>query len=124
MKDSFETLIQALKKNRKNCPWAKEQEKEHYINYLTDEVQEIRQAIENKDIENLKEELGDALMDLLFLTIIAEEEGHFTTKEVIEGVNTKLIRRKPWVFGHETISNKEEAVRRWNEIKALEKQSK
>ena len=121
MKESFEALVEALKKNRRECPWAKEQEIDKYIDELTSELNEIKEAIKNKDYPNLKEELGDLLMDLLFVTIIAEEKRHFTTKEVIDEVKAKLIRRKPWIFGDETISNKEDAARRWNEIKAEEK---
>jgi len=76
------------------------------------------------DYENLKEELGDLLYDLMHLVEIGVEEGLFTTKEVIEQVNAKLVRRKPWVFGDEKIETAEAAEKRWNEIKAEEKKAK
>ena len=61
------------------------------------------------------------MMDLIFVCVIAEEKELFTIKDVVEGVNKKLIRRKPWVFGNETVKSKEESVKRWNEIKEEEK---
>jgi len=124
MKDSFENLVNALKKSRKECPWSKEQEIEEHMRELHNEVGEAFQSIIKKDHDNLKEELGDILMDVMFVSIVAEEKGLFTINEMIEEVKEKLIRRKPWVFGNEKITSKEEAARRWNEIKAEEKRKK
>lgn len=123
MKDSFEQLIKIIKKCRKECPWMKERTIENMKDEVKAEAEEVARAIENKDYENLKEELGDLLYDTLHLVEIGVEEGLFTTKEVIDQVNAKLIRRKPWVFGDEKITTSEEAVKRWNEIKAEEKKA-
>jgi len=124
MKESFEELIDALKKTRIECPWSKDQKIEEHMKELHGEVKEAFESIKQKDHENLKEELGDILMDLMFVSILAEEKKLFTVKEMIDDVKEKLIRRKPWVFGNEKIRTKEEAVKRWNEIKEIEKQNK
>ena len=118
MKDSFEELVLALKQNRKKCPWSNDVDFERFVEELAKEVDEVKQAIKNKDYVNLQEEIGDLLMDTLFLGIIAEEKGLFTIKNSLDDVITKLKRRKPWVFGDEVITTKEQATKRWNEIKA------
>jgi len=117
----FESLVSALKKSREKCPWSRDREIEEHIHELVKEAQEAFEATEKKDYENLKEELGDLLMDLVFISIIAEEKKLFSIKEIIEDVQKKLIRRKPWVFGNETVTTKEGAVARWNQIKEQEK---
>lgn len=124
MKESFESFVKALKKSRKECPWAKEREIETYVHELISEANEVLAAVEKRDYENLKEELGDLLWDLLFISIIAEEKGLFTIKEMVDNAREKLIRRKPWVFGNENILTKENAIKRWNELKGMEKNKK
>ena len=121
MKNSFEALVEALRKSREKCPWANERKIKEHAHELVSEVNEVLVAIEKQDYKNLKEELGDLLMDLIFIGVIAEEKGLFTIKEMIDDVKQKLIRRKPWVFGNEKIKSKEEAVKRWNEVKEQEK---
>ncbi len=88
---------------------------------LQSEVNEIRQALNNNDNENLKEEFGDALWDLTFLMVIAEEQKLFEAKEVIETVLKKFNRRKPWIFNGEQLTAEEED-RRWKEAKRKEKE--
>ncbi|MBL7055920.1 hypothetical protein ISS07_03340 [Candidatus Woesearchaeota archaeon] len=120
MKDSFEELVTALKKSREKCPWSIEQEIEDFGVQLKNEVKEMDTAIKNKDYKNLKEELGDILMDLAYMAVLAEEKNLFTIKSMIEDVKKKLIRRKPWVYGDEKVKDSDDAVRRWNEIKKEE----
>ena len=124
MKNSFESLVTNLRKSREKCPWSNDMEIEQYVKELQSETKEVVNAIKKKDIENLKEELGDVLMDVLFLGVIAEEKKLFTVKEMISEVNTKLKRRKPWVFGTEIVLTKNHAIQRWNEIKQQEKLQK
>ncbi|MBI2129812.1 nucleotide pyrophosphohydrolase [Candidatus Woesearchaeota archaeon] len=121
MKQSFEELVVAIKKTLEKCPWAKEQTIEKHKEEILSEAEEIAEAIDKKDYENLKEELGDLFYDILFICAISEEKKLFTTKEVIDGVKDKLVRRKPWVFGNETVKSSEEAVKRWDEIKKKER---
>ncbi|MBI5390746.1 nucleotide pyrophosphohydrolase [Candidatus Woesearchaeota archaeon] len=124
MKESFDALVQALQKNREKCPWAKDQTLEAHAQELYKEIEEIKQAIANSDDDNLKEEMGDAFMDLLFMAIIAEQHRRFTVKDMIEEVTKKLVRRKPWVFGDMQLKSKEEATVIWNSIKEQEKREK
>ncbi|NQU98216.1 nucleotide pyrophosphohydrolase [Candidatus Woesearchaeota archaeon] len=120
MKEKFQELYESLKLDRKNSEWSREHSMEDRLKELQSEVDEIKKALENDDIENLKDELGDALLDLIFMIVIAEEQGLFNGKEVIDNTVTKIKRRKPWIFNGEKVS-KEEENRRWNETKKLEK---
>ena len=120
----FEQLVAALQESRKKCPWSKEQEMKAHLLELQNEVEEALQAIENNDSKNLQEELGDILMDAAFIAIVAEEKGLFKIKDMIDESTKKIKRRKPWVFGSEIITTKEEAASRWNEIKEQEKKIK
>ncbi|MBI1969104.1 nucleotide pyrophosphohydrolase [Candidatus Woesearchaeota archaeon] len=121
---SFARLLQAMKCNIEHCPWGKEQSLETIKKEFLSEAEEVAKAIDAKDYENLKEELGDAFWDLLFLTSIAEKEGLFTMKAVLEAINEKIERRKPWLFGKMEIHSIEEAVQHWQHVKKKEKQGK
>jgi uncharacterized protein YabN with tetrapyrrole methylase and pyrophosphatase domain len=121
MEKSFRELFEALKISRKKCPWAKEQTLEEHCRQLISEAKELRQAIKENNSQEIMEELGDVLWDAIFLGIIAEEKNLFSLKDSFESALKKLKRRKPWVFGKESVSSKKEAVKRWKEIKELEK---
>src|SRR3989344_8495392 len=95
---AFEELIDSLRRCRNICPWTKEQSIESYAQELIGEVQEMMLAIEHKDNDNLKEELGDLLWDVLMVAHIAEDKGLFKVEEVMEDVVAKMRRRKPYVF--------------------------
>ncbi|MAG39243.1 hypothetical protein CMO90_04115 [Candidatus Woesearchaeota archaeon] len=123
MKEKFQELYETLKIDRNKSAWSKKNDFKQRIEELSSEIEEIKQAIEKNDTENLREELGDALWDLLFLIIIAEEKKLFTGKEVISETIEKLKRRKPWIFNGEKVSVEEE-IKRWNKTKILEKQNK
>jgi len=120
MKDSFEDLYEKLVLDRKYSNYSKTATLKDRQDELEKEIQELRQAIMNNDTDNLKEELGDALWDLLSLMIIADEKEMFTTKEVIEGAIFKLKSRKPWVFEGKPLPVEEELAR-WHEAKRKEK---
>ncbi len=124
MEKSFLELHKALKLYRKKCPWAKGQEIEKQAEEIISEAVEFKEAVEKNDVENMQEELGDLIMDILLVSVIAEEKGLFTLKGALDDVYEKLKRRTPWVFGDETISSKEEAIKRWREIKEQEKPNK
>lgn len=121
MEKSMREFWKALVICRKNCPWQKEQTIEDYIRMLEGETKEFVSAFEKKDFENMKEEFGDVFWDLLGIGVIAEEQKLFTVKEALEESLEKIKRRKPWIFGNEKVKNREEAVKRWGEIKELEK---
>jgi len=124
MEEEMKELFEAMVLNRKKCPWAKGRDMASHISELESEVQELREAIEKNDVENLREELGDVFWDVVFIGVLAEEKGLFTMREMLSEANKKFKRRKPWVFGNETVANADEAVKRWHEIKAEEKKAK
>ncbi len=123
MKERFEELFKILKLDRKVSPWSQRDTFEKRHSELVKEIEEIKLAIQNKDTENLKEEIGDSLWDLMCVMVVAEEKELFTAKEVIEGAIEKIKRRKPWIFTGEKITIEDEA-RLWQIAKAKEKQNK
>ena len=80
------------------CPWDREQTAETLTPFAIEEAHELAEAIENKDIEGTKEELGDLLMQVIFHCALSKQKGQFTLEDVIEGICTKLVRRHPHVF--------------------------
>ena len=117
------------------CPWDREQSFDSIRKYTLEEAYEVFDAIERRDFNHLSEELGDLLLQVLFYSEMAANEGHFTIAEVLDQLNRKLIRRHPHVFGDEAsraagnLANVDAAVegssaavlRNWEEIKAAEK---
>lgn len=91
---------------------------------LLSEAQEVAEAIDKKDYENLREELGDLLFDLLSIALIAEENKLFGAKRMLDDAAGKLIRRHPHVFGDKKASTPEEAKLLWLEEKEKEKRSR
>lgn len=106
------------------CPWDKAQTHESMIPCLRDECQEVIEAIEQDDNENLCEELGDVLLQVLLHAQIAREEGAFTMEDVVNGLAEKMVRRHPHVFGNEEYGSLEQNQKRWEEIKQAEKEMK
>ncbi|MDR1765539.1 MAG: MazG family protein [Lachnospiraceae bacterium] len=106
------------------CPWDKEQTHESLKQCLADESQEVYEAIDKGDMENLCEELGDVMLQVLLHSRIAEEAGAFTIDDVIEGLSQKMIRRHPHVFGDAKVNTPEESLALWEAIKAEEKKEK
>ena len=102
------------------CPWDRKQTFLSLRNYIIEEAYEVVDAISRNDIGNLKEEVGDLLLQVLFITNIAEEESMFTFEDVILELSDKLIRRHPHVFGDESAKDENEALKIWEEQKALE----
>jgi len=103
------------------CPWDKEQTYKDINPYMLEEVHEVMEAIDNNDFEELKKELGDLLMHIVFHCQLASEEGRFTLADVAEAVCEKLIRRHPHVFGETKVKDSEEVLRNWEKIKAEER---
>lgn len=122
-KYSFDDLIEIIAQLRGpgGCPWDIKQTHESLKECLTEESGEVIQAIDNKDDANLCEELGDLLLQVIMHAQIASEDGRFTISDVIQGVSEKMIRRHPHVFGDEKVSNADESLNLWNEIKKREK---
>lgn len=106
------------------CPWDREQTHESLKKCLIEESGEVIDAIDNKDDDNLCEELGDVLLQVVMHAQIAAEEGRFTMDDVVQGVSEKMIRRHPHVFGDVKVSSVEEGLRLWNAVKKQEKERK
>ncbi|MGB2578433.1 MazG family protein [Elusimicrobium simillimum] len=127
MEKEFKDFVATTKKliAPGGCPWDRKQTHETLIKCLREESEEVVTAIENKDFENLQEELGDLLLQVVFHANLAEEEGKFTLTDVINGINDKLIRRHPHVFGGaKACATPEESLALWREVKAKEKAEK
>ena len=123
---SYEELLNVIAQLRgeHGCPWDKAQTHESLIPCLRNECEEVVQAIEQHDEENLCEELGDVLLQVLLHARIAEEEGQFTMADVVNGLAEKMVRRHPHVFGNEEYGSPEQNQARWEEIKRQEKEAK
>lgn len=123
---TYEELIAIVAELRSDhgCPWDRAQTHESMIKCLRDECEEVVQAIEKKDDENLCEELGDVLLQVLMNSQIAAEEGRFTMEDVVNGLAAKLVRRHPHVFGGEQAGTPEEGLARWEAIKKQEKEER
>lgn len=125
-KYDFSDLIEIISMLRGpgGCPWDIKQTHESLKECLIEESGEVIEAIDNKDDENLCEELGDLLLQVVMHAQIASENNRFTIADVIQGVSQKMIRRHPHVFGDEKVSNADESLDLWKEIKKQEKAGK
>lgn len=123
----FREIIERLR-GENGCPWDREQTHTSLKKCLTDEAQEVLEGIDiyesTGDWDNLCEELGDLLLQVMMHSVIAQEEGIFTIDDVIQGISEKMIRRHPHVFGDGHAETAEEVLLTWEEIKAREKRDK
>jgi uncharacterized protein YabN with tetrapyrrole methylase and pyrophosphatase domain len=119
----FQHVVDALKKCKMHCPWTQAQTMESYAQEVLSEAYEVVDAIRKKDIQNLKEELGDVIWDVLMVAHFAEEHGHFSVQDVFQEVIEKMKRRKPFVFQGRSVSM-EEAEQHWFAAKAQETDGK
>lgn len=108
-------------RSRNGCPWDREQNLETLKQHLIEESYEVVDAIESGDRSKLAEELGDVLLQVVFQSQIAREEGSFTFDDVARHITEKLIRRHPHVFGEVKVSGASEVLRNWENIKRSEK---
>lgn len=106
------------------CSWDKEQTHESIRQNIIEEAYEVVEAINNNDLDNLIEELGDMLLQVVFHAQIASETGEFTFDDVVNGVVKKLIRRHPHVFGSASATNSEQALASWEQVKLEEKKGR
>ena len=106
------------------CPWDREQTHRSIRKNFIEEVYEAAEAIDRNDPDMLREELGDVLFQVMFHTVLAEEEGAFTWEEVVSEVCRKMIIRHPHVFGEASVHGTEEVLTNWDAIKARTKEQK
>ena len=128
--ESFNKLRETVRHLRAEdgCPWDREQSHESLKPEVIEEAAEVICGInvyeQTGNYENLKEELGDLLLQIVMHAQIAEEEGIFTLDDVISGITEKMVRRHPHVFGNKKVSGSEEVLVNWEEIKRKEKEGK
>lgn len=121
--DRFERLMTIMRKLRApgGCPWDAEQSHDSLKRYLLEEAYEVLEAIDARNDEHLKEELGDLILQPVFHAAIAEEEGRFTMDDILDAICEKLVRRHPHVFGDQEIRDSAAQVENWEKIKKAEK---
>ncbi|MFT4643771.1 MAG: XTP/dITP diphosphohydrolase [Planctomycetota bacterium] len=123
MKDklkAFQRLLNIMDDLRTQCPWDKKQTLDTLRNLTIEETYELSDAIMQKDFPNIKEELGDIFLHLVFYSKIAEEKNEFTVKDVLNSVCDKLINRHPHIYGDTIADTEEEVLKNWEKIKLKE----
>ncbi len=109
--------IMATLRGPEGCPWDKEQTHESLKPYVVEEAYELVEAVDGGENGEIREELGDLLLQIIFHSQIAAETGSFDFDDVIRGINEKLLRRHPHVFGDEKAVDEVEALKNWERIK-------
>lgn len=120
---SFDRLVGIMDRLRDpdGCPWDREQTLETLSGYLIEEAHEVTEAVRSGDGRALCEELGDLLLQVVFMARIGRENGWFTMDDVADGISEKMIRRHPHVFGEAAVEDADEVIRNWEEIKRAER---
>ncbi len=117
---AFGELIGIMNELREKCPWDKKQTIHSLRQQSIEELYELADAISSEDWKGIKEELGDLFLHLVFYAKIGEEQGQFSLEEVLRGINEKLVRRHPHVYGTVQLNNAEEVKQNWEQIKLSE----
>jgi XTP/dITP diphosphohydrolase len=127
LSEKFLRLVSIMNKLREECPWDKKQTFETLRQLTIEEVYELTDSITDKNYVELKEELGDVLLHIIFYSKIAEEQQHFTLAEVIDTICEKLIKRHPHIYGDAenngtlvSVKNDEDVKKNWEQIKLKE----
>jgi MazG family protein len=113
--------IMARLRSPDGCPWDREQSFDSIKKYTVEETYEVLDAIDRRDWIDLRDELGDFILQAVFYAQMAAEEGYFTFADCLDAINAKLIRRHPHIFGDETARTGDEVLKIWDSIKAAEK---
>jgi tetrapyrrole methylase family protein/MazG family protein len=121
--NEFKALVEVVAALRgpQGCPWDKEQTHQTLTQYAIEEAHELAEAIDKNNQNEIIEELGDLLLQVILHTEIAKQEGRFDLSNVIQSITQKMIRRHPHVFGDVQVSGSKEVLQNWAKIKASEK---
>ena len=119
-KEKFDHLVQIMRRLRKECSWDKVQTFDSIKAATLEETYEVIEAIDEKNYDELKNELGDLLLHIVFHSVMGEEKNLFTIEEVIDSISAKLIRRHPHIFSDVKVENNKEIERNWETIKMNE----
>src|SRR5580698_8008087 len=114
--DAFKRLLIIQKELREKCPWDKKQTIESLRMLTIEETYELVDAIDTKNFKDIKEELGDVLLHILFYACIAEEKKEFTLAEMINEQCEKLIRRHPHIYGEVKVADEHEVKQNWEKL--------
>ena len=118
--DSFNRLVNIMDELREKCPWDQKQTLES-LRYLTiEEVYELSDAIIEKDMCEIKNELGDLLLHIIFYALIASEKGNFDINDVINHLCDKLVHRHPHIYGNVKVQDEHEVKKNWEKLKMQE----
>ncbi len=120
IENKFEEFVAIVRRLRKECPWDREQTNDSIKAATIEEAYEVVEAIDNRDYGELKKELGDLLLHVIFHSTITEESNHFNLEDVIDSIQEKLIRRHPHVFGTTEVNGADEVKKNWETIKLQE----
>lgn len=120
--EAFDRLLTVMDELRLNCPWDKKQTHESLRHLTIEEVYELGDAILSGDQDNIKKELGDVLLHIVFYSRIASETNDFNVADVIDAVCEKLIFRHPHIYGNVTAETEEDVKRNWESLKKKEGQ--
>ncbi|MFW6119113.1 MAG: nucleoside triphosphate pyrophosphohydrolase [Planctomycetota bacterium] len=115
--ERFERLAEVMHTLRRECPWDRKQTHDTLRAYLLEETHEVLEILDERRYEELGEELGDLLLQVIFQAEVAQDEGWFDIDDVIDGITEKLIRRHPHVFADAEAETPDDVVRRWESIK-------
>ena len=118
--NNFQELVDIVRRLRIECPWDREQTHDTIKVNTLEEAYEVVEAIDMKEYDELKKELGDLLLHVIFHSLIAEKEENFKLNDVIDSIKQKLIRRHPHVFGDVEVNGTKEVLINWEAIKMTE----
>ena len=121
---AFQRLLDIMDRLRVECPWDRKQTIESLRHLTIEEVFELSQAIVDEDYQDVKKELGDIIMHIVFYSKIAQDRNLFTIDDVINGICEKLIIRHPHVFGDTSVKSAEEVADNWEKIKLTKEQNR
>ena len=116
----FQELLEIMDKLRASCPWDKQQTNESLRNLTIEETYELADAILEENPNEVKQELGDLLLHIVFYAKIGSETGEFDMADIIKNLNKKLIYRHPHIFGDTKVKNAEDVKKNWEELKMRE----
>lgn len=119
-KEAFERLLKIMDELREKCPWDRKQTMETLRNLTIEETYELAEAILSGDTAEIKEELGDLLLHIVFYARIAEEQKAFDISKVIHDLCEKLIRRHPHIYSDTIVNGEEDVKKNWEQIKMAE----
>ena len=118
--DAFKRLLTIMDELREQCPWDRKQTLESLRNLTIEETYELADAILNQDFDEVKEEIGDIMLHMVFYAKIADEKGAFDIADALQSVCDKLVKRHPHIYGDITVADEEEVKKNWEQLKLQE----